>query len=51
MNKNTIVYTGDFVNGKKHGKGKLEFNDNFYEGDFVEGMFHGEGKFYIDEKA
>ena len=36
-NKNTIVYTGAFVNGLKTGKGKFEFNGNSYEGDFVEG--------------
>ena len=51
INKNTIVYDGDFVEGKKHGKGKLEFSDNYYEGDFENGMFHGQGKFYIDEKG
>jgi hypothetical protein len=38
------TYEGDFVNGVKQGKGKLE-NDKFlYVGDFFEGKPHGEGE-------
>jgi len=34
------VYEGDFVNGKKHGKGKYTWsNGDMYEGDFVDGDF------------
>ena len=48
-NKNTIVYTGSFVKGKKTGKGKFEFNGNSYEGDFLDGKFHGHGKYYFED--
>uniref|UniRef100_A0A7S3FUJ5 Uncharacterized protein n=1 Tax=Strombidium rassoulzadegani TaxID=1082188 RepID=A0A7S3FUJ5_9SPIT len=44
-NYNKIVYTGDFVEGQKTGKGKFEFDGNVYEGDFVEGKFSGKGKY------
>jgi len=38
------IYEGGFVNGKRHGKGKLTCpNGNVYEGKFVEGKFR-EGK-------
>lgn len=36
-NFNKIIYTGDFVEGKKTGKARFEFEGNFYEGDFLEG--------------
>ncbi|WP_139365140.1 MORN repeat-containing protein [Litchfieldia alkalitelluris] len=37
------VYEGEFLNGKRHGKGK-EFLDGFiYIGEFIEGKKHGEG--------
>jgi len=48
-NYNTIQYEGDFVNGKKTGKGKFEFSGNFYEGDFQDGQFHGNGKYFFVE--
>lgn len=32
-----IKYEGDFINAKKTGKGRFEFEGNYYEGDFVEG--------------
>jgi hypothetical protein len=39
------TYEGEYVNGLKHGKGKLTFSDGrVYEGDFVNGKFHGKGK-------
>ena len=41
----TGVYEGDFVDGKRHGKGKVVFsNGGSYEGDFVNGDFNGRGK-------
>ena len=50
-NHNTIVYTGDFVDGQKTGKGKFEFDGNMYQGDFVDGKFHGRGKYYFAESG
>lgn len=38
-------YTGDFLEGKPHGKGRLQTADGErYEGLFVEGRRHGEGR-------
>lgn len=34
---NRIMYKGDFINGKKTGKGKFEFEGSTYTGDFVDG--------------
>jgi len=50
-NYNKIVYTGDFVEGKKTGQARFEFEGNFYEGDFLEGQFHGQGKYYFAESG
>lgn len=50
-NNNTIVYTGDFVEGKKTGFGKFEFDGNYYEGDFEDGQFDGEGEYYFIESG
>ena len=36
-NYNQIVYTGDFVDGQKTGKGRFSFDGNMYQGDFVDG--------------
>jgi hypothetical protein len=44
---NKIIYTGDFNQGQKTGKGKFEFDGNVYEGDFVDGQFHGQGKYFF----
>jgi hypothetical protein len=41
-------YDGEWVNGIKHGKGKLSMRDgSFYEGDFQEGEIVGEGEFHF----
>jgi hypothetical protein len=45
------VYSGDFVDGQKTGKGKFEFDGNMYQGDFVDGKFHGKGKYYFAESG
>lgn len=38
------TYTGDFINGKFHGKGKLENNDKrIFSGEFVDGRLNGFG--------
>lgn len=41
-------YEGDFVDGKRHGKGvvKLSGGKRYYEGDFVDGLFNGKGVVY-----
>jgi len=44
-NYNKIIYTGQFIEGRKTGKGKFEFDGNVYEGDFVDGQFHGKGQY------
>ena len=36
-NYNTIKYEGNFVEAKKTGKGRFEFDGNYYEGDFIDG--------------
>jgi hypothetical protein len=36
-------YTGDFVEGKKHGYGELVWEGNLYEGEFQRDMRHGIG--------
>eukprot|EP00746_Dinoflagellata_sp_MGD_P074512 gnl/MRDRNA2_/MRDRNA2_30088_c0_seq2.p1 gnl/MRDRNA2_/MRDRNA2_30088_c0~~gnl/MRDRNA2_/MRDRNA2_30088_c0_seq2.p1 ORF type:complete len:180 (-),score=22.26 gnl/MRDRNA2_/MRDRNA2_30088_c0_seq2:69-608(-) len=37
-------YTGDFLNGKQHGRGTMLLRSgNRYEGDFRHGEMHGEG--------
>ena len=44
VEKNSVdkyVYTGDFQQNLKTGKGKFEHNGDFYEGDFVDGSFEG----------
>lgn len=36
-NYNKIKFTGEFIEGKKTGKGRFEFEGGYYEGDFVDG--------------
>lgn len=45
-NQGNSVYTGEFKDGVKSGKGKFVHNGNIYEGDFVNGLYHGHGKYY-----
>ena len=43
--KEQIIYKGNFLGGKYHGKGKLfRYGKIVYEGDFVENRLEGEGK-------
>ena len=40
------VYEGEFVDGKRNGKGKYTYADGtVYEGDFIDGNFNGKGKY------
>ena len=48
---NAIKYEGQFLEGKKTGKGKFWFEGSTYQGDFVEGKFHGKGKYYFAESG
>lgn len=50
-NYNKIKYTGQFVDGKKSGNGRFEFEGGYYEGDFVDGQFHGYGKYYFADSG
>ena len=40
-------YEGNFVEGKKTGQGRFDFQGSYYEGDFVDGQFHGNGRYYF----
>ena len=41
-------YEGDYIDGKKEGKGKLTFADgSYYEGEFKENKRNGYGKRFI----
>lgn len=48
---NKIVYKGEFVEGKKTGKGRFSFDKNYYQGDFVDGQFHGQGEYFFAESS
>ena len=49
-NKDTIYYEGDFVDGKKEGKGKLFYDDGeYYIGDFLNDKRHGKGIIYYKD--
>eukprot|EP00435_Cladocopium_sp_Y103_P076141 s2_g78.t1 len=40
-----FIYEGEWLNGKKHGQGRLSFGaDGFYEGSFAEGEISGKGR-------
>ena len=46
------VYEGDYVNGYRHGKGKMILNNGIvYEGDFVEDKCQGKGKLVLANGA
>jgi len=42
--QNLVEYTGDWVNGKMHGKGKWTYKCNEYTGEFRENLKHGNGE-------
>ena len=41
-----LQYKGEYLNGKRHGKGKEYFNNGIYEGEYSNGKRHGKGKEY-----
>ena len=46
-NKGQLIYEGEFMNGKRDGKGK-EYNNGelIYEGEYIKGVREGKGKEY-----
>ena len=46
-NNNELIYEGEYINCKRHGKGK-EYHDKLliYEGEYLNGKKHGKGKEY-----
>ena len=45
---NELVYEGDYLEGYKHGFGKLIFEDkSYYEGNFFHNNLNGKGKFFF----
>ena len=53
LEKNKIIYCGDFVAGKFEGNGILYYNHKkktYYNGGFKDNQRHGYGKYYINNK-
>ena len=51
--KKTILYCGDFIEGKYNGEGVLYYNieeTDFYEGEFKNNLRNGKGKYYKNNK-
>ena len=48
---NILMYEGEWVNGNRHGKGKLyrENNTLCYEGEWKDGNANGQGKSYDED--
>ena len=48
---NNLVYEGEYLNGKRNGKGKEFINDwLFYEGEYLNGKRNGKGKTYYPNR-
>ena len=49
--KGTLIYEGEYLNGKKHGKGtEYDYDENIiYEGEYSKGKRHGKGKEYDNQ--
>ena len=44
-----LKYEGEYLNGKKHGKGKEYYEGQLeYEGEYLNGNRHGKGKQYYE---
>ena len=46
-NNNTMSYTGQFENGGKAGRGRIQMGSSHYQGQFKDGKMHGQGEFYF----
>jgi hypothetical protein len=53
VNRDSVIYEGEFADGKFHGRGKQYRTDGsiVYEGDFVMGRFHGTGTLYWGDES
>ena len=48
---NKLIFEGQYLNGKRNGKGKEYYNNQLiYEGEYLNGERNGEGKEYKDYK-
>ena len=41
-----LIFEGEYLNGKRHGKGKEYWEDIEFEGEYLNGKRHGKGKEY-----
>ena len=51
IDNDILIFEGDYLNGKRHGKGKLYYPDGnkLFEGEFLNGKKNGKGKeFYVN---
>ena len=47
-----LIYEGEYLNGKRHGKGKEYLNNKLiYEGEYLNGKRNGNGKNYFNENS
>ena len=47
--KTKMLFEGEYINGRKHGKGKEYDNDSLiFEGEYINGKKHGKGKEYYN---
>ena len=49
INKNKLIFEGEYLNGKRNGKGKKYYDDGklMYEGEYLNGKRNGKGKEYF----
>jgi hypothetical protein len=46
------TYEGEFVHGKKSGKGRIVFSNlDYYDGDWADDLFHGLGDYVSEDGA
>ncbi|CAD8137119.1 unnamed protein product [Paramecium octaurelia] len=48
---NQIIYQGNFVHNKKHGFGKIVYNNRYYYGQFNDDMMHGQFQICNEENG
>ena len=46
---NGWIYTGEWLKGQRHGKGRLTMNEDFYEGEFKNSSFDGQGTYFYED--
>ena len=51
LNSSSLIFEGEYKNGKRNGKGKEYDNDIFvFEGEYLNGKRHGKGKEYENKQ-